>query len=135
MKVLLFPALLTVAILTTPPKGTHWAGSAISGQQENKIDFVVSADGKYVSGLTFGQFWNCSGPQAKCRLAPQELFEIQNGKVSGVVTNPIDSSTAWRFDLQGDFTGKTAAKGTFRMNINALGSDTYKLQWTAAPTR
>ncbi|TGE05470.1 hypothetical protein [Hymenobacter fodinae] len=135
MKVLLFPALLTVAILTAPPKGTHWTGSTTSGPQENKIDFVVSADGKHLSGLTFDGFWKCAGTQAKRTLGPQEIFEIHDGRVSGVVQD-APSGSAWHFDLQGDFSGgKTVRKQTFRMNLSSSPCETYSVQWVAAPAR
>jgi hypothetical protein len=134
MKVLLFPALLTVAILTTPPKGTHWTGSAITGQQENKIDFVVSADGKHLSGLTFDGFWNCSGQEQKRIIGPQEIFEIQDGKVSGVV-QAAPSGGIMHFVLQGDFKGKAMRKRAFRMNLSASPCETYSVQWVAAPAQ
>jgi hypothetical protein len=132
MKVLLFPALLTVAILTAPPKGTHWTGSATTGQQENKIDFVVSADGKHLSGLTFDGFWNCSKQQAKRTLGPQEIFEIHDGKVSGIVQD-VPGGGIIRFVLQGDFKAKTPSKQAFRMNLSASPCETYSVQWVAAP--
>lgn len=135
MKVLLFPVLLTAAILTSPPKDTRWTGNISNGMKGDKISFVVSADGKRLSNLTFTGYWRCNGKLESTTVGPKDTFQIQNGKVSGVVTDPPGGgSTAWRFDLQGNFTGKMAATGSFRMNINALGCDTYKLQWTAAPT-
>jgi hypothetical protein len=134
MKVLLFPALLTVAILTAPPKSTHWMGSAINGTQENKISFVVSPDGKQLSDLTFTGIWKCKGQAEKALLGPRGTFEIQNGKVSGIVQDsPIGS--AWHFDLQGDFNAKAASKEPFRMNLSASPNETYTVQWVAAPAR
>ncbi|QJX46951.1 hypothetical protein HMJ29_08400 [Hymenobacter taeanensis] len=132
MKVLLFPALLTVAILTAPPKGTHWTGTANIGQQENKINFEVSADGKHLSSLTFDGFWNCSGKQAKRTIGPQEIFEIQDGKVQGVVQD-ASSGGLLRFVLQGDFVGKAVRQKEFRMNLSASPCETYTVQWVAAP--
>ncbi|TGD78507.1 hypothetical protein [Hymenobacter wooponensis] len=134
MKVLLFPALLTVAILTAPPKGTHWTGSATTGKQENKINFVVSADGKHLSDLTFDGFWNCSGQQEQRMVGPREIFEIHDGKVSGVVLD-TPGGDALQFELRGDFTGKAVSKKPFRMNLSASPCETYSMQWMAAPTR
>ena len=39
-------------------------------------------------------------------------------------------ATAWRFDLDADVQGNKA-KGTFRMNINALSCNTGRLSWEA----
>jgi hypothetical protein len=51
--------------------------------------------------------------------------------VSGHLNEPPDGgSTAWRFDIDAQI-NQTSASGTFRMNINNLGCDTYKLQFTA----
>jgi hypothetical protein len=139
LKLLLFPLLLTIAIVTAPPKagsakGTKWEGMLSNGMKGDKISFVVSPDGKKLSDLTFIGYWRCSGRLEQITVGPDSSFAIANGKVSGVVVDPPNGgSTAWRFELQGEFSGKTAAKGTFRMNINNLGCDTYKLQWTAAP--
>lgn len=131
-KVLLFPLLLSVAIATTPPKGTRWAGTVSNGMKGDKISFVVSPDGRQLSELTFDGYWRCSGRLERQVIGPKAAFDIRNGKVSGTVLDP-PSGGSWRFELQGDFTGKAAAQGTFRMNITGLGCDTYKLQGAAAP--
>jgi hypothetical protein len=137
MKVLVFPLLLGVAVVaarSAPPKGTQWQGTVSNGMKGDKISFVVAPDGKTLTDLTFSGYWRCSGKLEQTTIGPDSDFAIKGGKVSGVVVDPAGGgATAWRYDLQGDFTGKAAAKGTFRMNINALGCDTYQLQWTAAP--
>lgn len=139
LKLLLFPLLLTIAIVharsaAEPAKGTKWEGSLSNGMKGDKISFIVSPDGKRLSELTFSGYWRCSGKLEQTTVGPDSSFNIVNGKVSGVAVDPPNGgSTAWRFEVDGEFTGKAAAKGTFRMNINNLGCDTYKLQWTAAP--
>ncbi|UYZ58537.1 hypothetical protein [Hymenobacter latericus] len=139
MKHLLFPLLLAIAILNAPakeapPKGTKWEGTISNGMKGDKISFVVSPDGKKLSELTFSGYWRCSGKLEQTTVGPDSAFNIVGGKVAGVAVDPPSGgSTAWRFEVQGEFSGKAAAKGTFRMNINNLGCDTYKLQWAAAP--
>ncbi|ALW84890.1 hypothetical protein AUC43_07175 [Hymenobacter sedentarius] len=134
LKSVLFSGLLIVAIATAPPKSTRWMGSVSNGMKGDKISFVVSPDGKTLSELTFDGYWRCSGRLERQVVGPKDTFSIVNGKVSGVALDPPTGGT-WRFELQGDFSAKTAATGTFRMNITGLGCDTYKLQWAAAPVR
>ncbi|GAA4378981.1 hypothetical protein [Hymenobacter koreensis] len=135
-KLLLFPLLLTVAVVAAPSKtkSVHWAGTISNGMKGDKISFDVSPDGKKLTNLTFDGYWRCSGKLERQVVGPEGSFAIENNKVSGVVLDPPGGGgTAWRFDLQGNFSGKAAAKGTFRMNITAMGCDTYKLEWAAAP--
>ncbi|GAB3827522.1 hypothetical protein [Hymenobacter jeollabukensis] len=133
MKVLVFPLLLGVAVVAAPPKPVHWTGTISNGMKGDKISFDVAPDGKTLSNLTFQGYWRCGGKLEQMTAGPKQALTIQNGKASGVVVDPPKGgATAWRFEFDGDI-GKTAAKGTFRMNINALSCDTYKLQWTAAP--
>lgn len=132
-KILLFPLLLSIAIANTPPKGTQWTGTVSNGMKGDKISFVVSPDGKQLSKLVFDGYWRCSGRLERQSIGPKATFDIKNGHVGGVVLDP-PSGGSWRFDLQGDFTSKTASQGTFQMNITGLGCDTHKLQWAAAPT-
>ncbi|MBF9239265.1 hypothetical protein I2I05_17875 [Hymenobacter sp. BT683] len=132
LKSILFSSLLIGAIATAPPKSTRWTGTVSNGMKGDKITFVVSPDGKTLSELTFDGYWRCSGRLERQVVGPKDKFNIVKGKVSGVVLDP-PTGGSWRFELQGNFTGKTAAAGTFRMNITGLGCDTYKLKWTAAP--
>ena len=140
MKLLLFPLLLTAAIATAPPrpappKPTHWTGTFSNGMKGATISFDVSADGKTLSELTFQGYWRCSGKLELTTAGPTHSFPIKSGKVSGVVVDPPGGgATAWRFELDG-LVGAKSAQGTFRMNINALSCDTYKLQWTATPAK
>ncbi|RAK64666.1 hypothetical protein [Hymenobacter edaphi] len=134
MKVLVFPLLLGVAVVTAPPKPTRWTGTFSNGMKGAKISFDVSPDGKSLSDLTFQGYWRCAGKLELTTAGPTHRFPIQNGRASGVVVDPPNGgATAWRFEFDGDI-GRKAAKGTFRMNINALNCDSYKLEWTAAPT-
>ncbi|WP_139924924.1 hypothetical protein [Hymenobacter sp. DG01] len=139
MKLLLFPLLLAAAIVTTPPKpakGTRWTGTISNGMKGDKVSFTVSPDGKRISDFTFDGYWRCSGKLERQVIGPEGGFEIKTGKLKAVAVEPPDGgATAWRFALEGDFTARTAAKGTFRMNINNLGCDTYVLQWSAKPER
>jgi hypothetical protein len=138
MKVLVFPVLLGVAVYAArfePPKPTHWAGTISNGMKGDKISFDVTPDGRSVSNVTFQGYWRCSGKLEQTTAGPTHAFPLNAGKASGVVVDPPSGgATAWRFEFDGDI-GKAAAKGTFRMNINGLGCDSYKLQWTAAPAR
>ncbi len=99
----------------------------------DKISFVLSADGKTIKDVTFSGYWRCSGRLEQTTVGPEKGFAVRNGKINGVVVDsPNGGATAWRFELHGALKGKSAV-GTFRMNINALGCDTYVLKWTAAP--
>ncbi|KAA9331373.1 hypothetical protein F0P96_14095 [Hymenobacter busanensis] len=135
-KLLLFPVLLTVAVVAAPPvppKSTHWEGTVSNGMKGDKISFDVSADGKTLSNVTFQGYWRCSGKLEQMTAGPTKTFSIVGGKASGVVVDPPGGgSTAWHYEFEGTV-AKTAAKGTYRMAINNLGCDTYKLQWTAVP--
>lgn len=138
MKVLVFPVLLGIAVYTAhvePPKPTHWTGTVSNGMKGDKISFDVAPDGKTVSNLTFQGYWRCAGKLEQLTAGPKQALPVQSGKIKGVVVDPPGGgASAWRYELNGAI-GKTAAKGTFRMNINGLGCDTYLLQWTAAPAR
>ncbi|RTQ53762.1 hypothetical protein EJV47_03235 [Hymenobacter gummosus] len=138
MKVLVFPLLFSVAVYAArlePPKPTRWTGPISNGMKGDKISFDVAPDGKTVSNVTFEGYWRCSGKLEQTTAGPEKAFPVQGGKIRGVVVDPPNGgATAWRYELEGDLS-KAAAKGTFRMNINALGCDTYKLQWTAAPAK
>ncbi|OON70778.1 hypothetical protein B0919_01840 [Hymenobacter sp. CRA2] len=131
--------MLAVAVYAghaAPPQPTHWTGTISNGMKGDKISFDVAPDGKTVSNVTFQGYWRCGGKLEQMTAGPTQAFPLQNGKVSGVAVDPPKGgATAWHYDFRGNFSGKTAAKGTFRMNINALSCDTYQLQWTAAPAK
>jgi hypothetical protein len=111
--------------------GKHFKGALSNGMKGDSISFDVSADGKKLTNLTFKGYWRCSGKLESTTAGPDGSFDIVNGKVSGHLSEPPNGgSTAWRFDLEASIEGKNAS-GTFRMNINNLGCDTYKLNWTA----
>ena len=116
IKSILFFGLLIIAIATAPPKSIRWTGAVSNGLKGDKISFVVSPDGKTLSALTFDGHWRCSGRLERQLVEPKDTFPIVNGKVSGGAHDP-PTGGSWRFELQGDFTSKTAAAGTFRMNI------------------
>mgnify|MGYP004531587365 CR=1 FL=1 len=138
MKVLIFPALLGLAVYSArlaPPQPTHWTGTISNGMKGDKISFDVAPDGKTVSNLTFRGYWRCSGQMEQLAAGPKQTFTLQNGKSSGVVVDPATGGTsARRYEFDGSI-GKAAAQGTFRLHINGLSCDTYKLQWTAEPAR
>ena len=111
--------------------GKHFKGRLSNGMKGDSISFDVSADGKKLTNLTFKGWWRCSGKLESTTAGPEGSFDIVNGKVNGHISEPPNGgSTAWRFDLEASIEGKNAS-GTFRMNINNLGCDTYKLNWTA----
>lgn len=116
---------------SSPAKARHFEGVISNGMKGDKISFDISADGKKLENLTFTGYWRCSGKLEQTTTGPDGAFDIVNGKVSGHISEPPNGgSTAWRFDLDATINGNKA-EGTFRMNINNLGCDTYKLNWTA----
>ncbi len=113
-------------------KARHFEGVISNGMKGDKISFDISADGKKLENLTFTGYWRCSGKLEQTTTGPDGAFDIVNGKVSGHISEPPNGgSTAWRFDLNAIIKGNNA-EGTFRMNINNLGCDTYELKWTAS---
>ena len=117
--------------ITETKKGKHWEGSFTNGMKQTYISFDISADGKQLQNLTFKGYWRCDGKLDQTILGPEKSFSIVNNKVDGAISEPEGGgSTATRYELHASFKGNTA-EGTFRMNINALGCDTYKLTWTA----
>ncbi|RYF90318.1 MAG: hypothetical protein EOO03_03970 [Chitinophagaceae bacterium] len=114
-----------------PPKKRHFRGAISNGMKGDSLSFDVSADGKKLENLTFKGYWRCSGRLESTTVGPDGAFTINGNKVDQHIAEPPDGgSTAWRFKLVADI-GATAASGTFRMNINNLGCDTYELKWTA----
>lgn len=110
----------------------HWEGSFTNGLTGAKISFDISEDGKELKDLTFQGYWRCDGKLDLTTLGPEKSFAIENNKVDGVIVEPEDGgATALRCELQAIINGNKA-EGSFRMNLNALGCDTYKLNWTAS---
>ena len=133
LKTLLFPALLSIAIFTAPPKGVRWVGAVSNGSEKDKISFVVSPDGQQLSALTFNGSWGGRGQLVPSAGILKDALRIANGKVSGVLL-ASPTSSPWRFELQGNFARATPA-ATFRMNLTAPGGATRQLCWTAVPLR
>ena len=112
-------------------KKQHWEGAFTNGMKKTYISFDVSADGKQLQELTFKGYWRCDGKLTQDIMGPQKNFSIVGNKVDGVIVEPEGGgATATRYELHAVFNGNKA-EGTFRMNINGLGCDTYKLNWTA----
>jgi hypothetical protein len=112
-------------------KKQHWEGVFTTGMKQTFISFDVSADGKKLEGLTFKGYWRCDGKLTQDIMGPEKSFAIAGNKVNGVIVEPEGGgATATRYELHAIFNGNKA-EGTFRMNINGLGCDTYKLTWTA----
>jgi hypothetical protein len=108
-----------------------YAGAISNGMKGDSIFFAISADGKKLEDLTFKGYWRCSGRLEQTTVGPDGSFEVKNGVVKGSIVEPPDGgSTAWRFELDANI-GAGKATGSFRMNINNLGCDTYKLNFTA----
>ena len=115
----------------TNAKKQHWEGVFTNGMKQTFISFDVSADGKQIQNLTFKGYWRCSGKLTQDIMGPEKNFTITGNKADGVIVEPEDGgATATRYELHATFTGNKA-EGTFRMNINGLGCDTYKLNWVA----
>ena len=131
----LFASLLVcymlIAVSGCAQSKKKFTGIISNGMKGDKISFVLSADGKWIEDLTFDGYWRCGGTLEKTMVGPDKRIPVKNGKISGIVVDPENGgATAWRFDIQGIIKGNKAS-GTFRMNINALACDTYKLNWTA----
>ena len=117
--------------VTEPPKSRRFAGALSNGMKGDSLFFDLSPDGKKLENLTFKGYWRCGGKLEQTTVGPDGAFTVQGGKVDQHISEPPNGgSTAWRFDLQANIQGNKAS-GTFRMNINNLGCDTYKLNWTA----
>jgi len=109
----------------------HFKGTFSDGMKGDSISFDISADGKKLENLTFNGYWRCSGKLERTVVGPDGAFTISNNAVNQAISEPPNGgSTAWRFELKALIKGK-AASGTFRMNINNLGCDTYELKFTA----
>lgn len=112
-------------------KTQHWEGHFTNGMKQTYISFDVSADGKQLQDLTFKGYWRCDGKLTQDIMGPQKSFTITGNKVDGVLVEPEGGgASATRYELHATFNGYKA-EGTFRMNINGLGCDTYKLNWVA----
>ncbi len=114
-------------------KPKHFKGAFSNGMKGDSLSFDLSADGKTITNLLFKGYWRCNGKLEQQRgVGPDGTFKVVNGKVDGHISEPPDGgSTAWRFDLNATIIGSKAS-GTFRMNINNLGCDTYLLKFEAA---
>lgn len=109
----------------------HWEGNFSNGFKGAKISFDISDNQKELKELTFDGYWRCEGKLDLTTLGPEKSFSIQNNKVDGVIVEPEGGgSTAVRFELHATIAGDSTV-GTFRMNLNGLGCDTYKLNFSA----
>lgn len=101
-----------------------------NGMKGDSLFFTISADRKKLSDLMFKGYWRCSGTLTQERAAgPKGTFEVVNDKIDGVISEPPGGgSTSWRFELHATLDGNKAM-GTFRMNINNLGCDSYVLKF------
>lgn len=101
-----------------------------NGMKGDSIFFDVSADRKKLSNLMFKGYWRCSGKLTQERAAgPKGSFDVVSDKIDGVISEPPGGgSTSWRFELHATLSGNKAS-GTFRMNINNLGCDSYVLKF------
>lgn len=110
----------------------HYRGAITGGMKGDSIFFDVTNNGTRLENLTFKGYWRCNGKLEMLRAAgPDGFFTLVNNKVDDHISEPPNGgSTAWRFNLSATIKGNTAS-GTFSMNINNLGCNTGKLQWTA----
>ena len=123
--------LLIFPLLLQAQKKASWQGTFSNGYKGATISFNISSDGKRLEDLTFIGYWRCSGGIEQITIGPDKSFPIQNGRVASVITEPENGgASAFRFDLNAIISSKSAS-GTLRINLNALGCDTYKLNWTA----
>lgn len=112
---------------------TKFKGAFSNGMKGDSIFFTLSADRKTLSDLTFKGYWRCNGRLEVLPAAgPEGTFAVNDGKISGSISEPPGGgSTSWRFELNASIEGNSAT-GTFRMNINNLGCDSYSLVFTAS---
>ncbi|RYY40494.1 MAG: hypothetical protein EOO08_05010 [Chitinophagaceae bacterium] len=119
----------TDAAPTAPVK--RYRGAISNGMKGDSLFFEISPDGRQLRNLTFKGYWRCSGRLEQTTVGPEGSFAVVGGKAKGHLAEPPGGgSTAWRFEIDASISRTTAA-GTFRMNINNLGCDTYLLKWTA----
>ena len=116
-----------------PARTKHFKGAISNGMKGDSLSFDLSADGKKVTNLEFHGWWRCSGKlERQPNIGPSGSYDVKDGKVSGFLCDPPNGgSTAWCFDLKASIAGNKST-GTFRMNINNLGCDTYLLKFDAA---
>ena len=116
----------------TIAKPKHFRGAISNGMKGDSLSFDLSADGKKLSNLEFHGYWRCAGKlERQPNIGPDGDFDVVNSIVDGHISEPPNGgSTAWRFDLKATITANKAV-GTFRMNINNLGCDTYLLKFEA----
>src|SRR5690606_20202486 len=106
-------------------------GTFTNGMKGDSIFFNVSPDNKKLTNLTFKGYWRCNGKLEQVSTGPDGSFDIEKGIAKGHISeHPNGGSTAWRFDIDAAINGDEAL-GTFRMNINNLGCDSYLLKFTA----
>lgn len=120
------------SIPMTAGKPLHFSGPFSNGMKGDSISFDLSADGKILSNLMFHGWWRCDGSlEQQAGIGPEGSFPVREGKVDLVKSEPPGGgSTAWRFAFTASIQGNQAS-GTFRMNINNLGCDTYLLKYDA----
>lgn len=119
-------------VLLYAQKKQVWQGKFSNGLKGATITFNISEDGKRLENLTFTGYWRCSGKLEQITMGPEKSYPVKNGRVTGAITEPENGgATAFRFYLDGTI-GQKSASGTLRINLNALGCDTYKLNWTAS---
>jgi hypothetical protein len=127
LRLLLFPLLLSIAVLAGPAKSTRWQGTLAGDVKGAQISFVVSPDGKTLSQIVFSGSERTYVKQEQTASNPEQSFAISNGKVSGVkIKTDKAAASAWSYELQGEFTEKSA-KGTL------LDANGHQMQWTATP--
>ena len=132
MKKICILTLLLFGTLFTFAQKKIYTGTISNGYKGAKITFELSKDGKKIENLTFNGYWRCGSSTELIAAGPEKVIAVNNGKINAIITEPENGgASAFRFEIQGTFTGKTA-QGTFRMSIAGLSCDTYKLNWTAA---
>lgn len=111
-------------------KNLKFSCAISNGMKADSLFFEVSPDRKKLMNLYFKGYWRCAGKLTQERaVGPDGFFKIVNNKVDEILVEPPGGgSTSWRFELHAVLDGGKAS-GTFRMNINNLGCDTYVLKF------
>lgn len=111
----------------------RWTGEVTGGYTGNRISFVVADGGSRLEDITFEGHWDCADGIDQTTLGPTGSHPVVGGAIRVDAVEPPDGgATAQRFTMDGAISG-TAASGTLRISINALGCDTRVLRWSAAP--
>jgi len=138
----LFPLLLRLMPVQTPgapAPGIRYQGTFSNGMKGDTISFMLAADGKSISGLTFKGYWRCAGKlQPLADVGPRGTYTVTGGRIAGRLCEGSQKGGPDNcFELSGQVNG-AAANGKLRLTDKAKGCDSGPLVWSAvamSPTK